>query len=234
MGLMLSIVPAFIDGSTTGHYEILKLAAQTAGWFSLKFASFILLCFGFSKLFKSYVAPHLKGHVTPVERTLIALGICFVISSLGAGIGLSLAIGAFFAGIVFSRDEETVRNDYYFEEMREFMAPFFFIGISLQIDPKMLVDGLYIGGIILFFAILSKVLAITFAASFKMRALSAVLLGVSMVPRAEISLIIFQQGSLLGESAIPNSLYTGMVVAVMGTTMISPPLVNKLIDKVFS
>lgn len=234
MGLLLSVVPAFLEGSMTSYSEITKLAAQTAGWFGLKFFLFIILCFAFAKLFKSYISPHLKNYVTPIERTLIALGICFIISSLGAGIGLSLAIGAFFAGIVFSRDEETVRNDCYFAEIRELMAPFFFIGISLQIEPNMLLDGLYIGGIILFFAFLSKILAIGLAASFKMKALSALLLGMSMVPRAEITLIIFQQGSLLGEAAVPGSLYTGMVVAVMGTTLISPPIINKLIDKTFN
>lgn len=234
MGLLLGVVPAVLEGTTSGYYDVSTLIAQTAGWFSLKFILFILLCFVFAKLFKSYMSPHLKRYVTPIERMLIILGICFIISSLGAGVGLSLAIGAFFAGIVFSRDEETVRNDYYFAEIRELMAPFFFIGISLQIEPNMLLEGLYIGGIILFFAFLSKILAIGLAASFKMQALSALLLGMSMVPRAEITLIIFQQGSLLGEAAVPGSLYTGMVVAVMGTTLISPPIINKLIDKTFN
>ena len=233
MGLLFSITPSILDGSLHTPSAIAGQLTMTSGWFFLKFLLFIVFCYSFSKFMRSFLSHFMTFHTNSIERTLIVFGISFVIAAIAGGLGLSLAIGAFFAGIVFANDEETVRNEYYFDEIREFMTPFFFIAISIQIEPELLKDGLYIGAIILFFAFVSKVVPTGLVSWLSMPASNSLLFGVSMVPRAEIALIIFEQGKQLGDSVVPDTLYTGMIIGVMGTTLLAPLFVYKLIDVVF-
>ena len=59
---------------------------------------------------------------------LLVAGIGFVVAASAELLGFSLAVGAMFAGLVFSRDPEAVKMDACFSPLYELFAPFFFIG----------------------------------------------------------------------------------------------------------
>ena len=59
---------------------------------------------------------------------------------------------------------------------------------------------------------------------------AAALIGVSMVPRAEIALVVVQTGSNLGDWAVPGTLY-GAIVFVSAATCITAPIVLRSLFK---
>jgi Kef-type K+ transport system membrane component KefB len=61
---------------------------------------------------------------------VVVAGISFLIAALAGLLGFSVAIGAFFAGLVFSRDPDSVKLDGLFDTFYEIFVPFFFIGIG--------------------------------------------------------------------------------------------------------
>lgn len=60
---------------------------------------------------------------------------------------------------------------------------------------------------------------------------SATLLGISMIPRAEITMVIMQRGRDLGDWAIFPPLFAGMTLVAIATCMISPILLYPLLKQ---
>jgi Kef-type K+ transport system membrane component KefB len=85
------------------------------------------------------------------------------------------------------------------------------------------------GAILLVAAILRKVIADGVPVSLLAGANSGILIGASMVPRAEIAMLIMQRGLRLGEWAVPNKVYAAMVVVSAATCTLSPLVVRSLL-----
>lgn len=76
----------------------------------------------------------LEGSNTGLAITILGAGI--VIAVVAGYLGFSLAIGALFAGLAFSRDPVAVHTDARFSDFYEFLTPFFFIHVGMQMDPR--------------------------------------------------------------------------------------------------
>ncbi|MDH6089064.1 hypothetical protein NWP25_12250 [Chrysosporum ovalisporum Ak1311] len=94
----------------------------------------------------------------------------------------------------------------------------------MQIDPNALRTALGLGGALLIVAVLGKIIGAGIPAVFITGWVGATLVGVSLVPRAEIALIIMQRGLSLGNWAISPQVFAAMVV-VSGVTSIATPLI---------
>ena len=162
---------------------------------------------------------------------MMIISIGFIIAAFAEFLGLSLAIGAFFAGLAFSRDSEMVKCEMCYTPLYEFFVPFFFIGIGLHIDPTLL-SGVFIMGLVLLAAaIIGKVIGTGGAAIPYVGLSGAAIVGVSMVPRAEIAMIVMQKGLMLGDWAVPQDVFAAMVVVVAGTTLLTPFALDWLLKK---
>ncbi len=115
--------------------------------------------------------------------------------------------------------------------MYEFFTPFFFVGIGLNIDPKSLIPVLGLGFILLAVAVLGKVVGNGGPALITLGWSSSVLIGVSMVPRAEIAMIIMQRGYSLGEWAVPPQVFGAVVVVSAATCLIAPAVLRSLLHR---
>jgi Kef-type K+ transport system membrane component KefB len=60
----------------------------------------------------------------------------------------------------------------------------------------------------------------------------AALLGFSMIPRAEIAMIIVHRGMQLGDWALPTDVFGAMVLVSLATCIVSPLVVNVLLDHI--
>ena len=60
---------------------------------------------------------------------------------------------------------------------------------------------------------------------------AAILVGVSMIPRAEIAMIIMQGGMQLGAWAVPQKVFDAMALVTLLTCSLSPPVVTILLEK---
>jgi Kef-type K+ transport system membrane component KefB len=104
-------------------------------------------------------------------------------------------------------------------------VPVFFVYTGMQIEfGSLLQPRLYlIAAIISVFAITGKLVA-GIAAKGSVR--EKLLVGVSMVPRGEVGLIFAATGKSLG--VLTDELFSVIVLVVIITTFIAPPLIKKL------
>ena len=102
------------------------------------FAIKAILFGGFCLVFARYAERRIVRFIraaAPPGPILIVTGIGIVIAGTAGQLGFSLAIGALFAGLVFSRDPEVVRMETLFGPIHELFMPFFFVAIGLS-SPK--------------------------------------------------------------------------------------------------
>jgi Kef-type K+ transport system membrane component KefB len=157
------------------------------------------------------------------------VGTAIVMAALAGMLGFSVAIGAFFAGLVFSRDPKAVKVDTAFESLYDLFVPFFFIHIGLSMSGGIAVDILFVGLILTLFAVAGKLAGAGMSARLFTGWRGTLLLGLSLVPRAEISMIITQKGLSLGDWAMLHELFGGMIVVSMLSCLVLPVLLRRLL-----
>lgn len=219
MLLLLNILP-IVGGTADG--SIIAMAGATVGLTVLKVVLFGAGCFLFSQYMERPIT-RLMSRLEPMPAPmLMMIGIGLAIAALAGLLGFSLAIGALFAGLVFSRDPEAVRVDASFDAIHDMLVPFFFIGIGLQIDLASLPLGLGLGGALLAAAVLGKVVGAGGPALLTSGAAGAALIGVSMVPRAEIAMVVAREGRKLGDWAVPPEVYSALIFITLVTCLLTP------------
>lgn len=156
------------------------------------------------------------------DPMLTMVGIGFITAAIAGFLGFSVAVGAFFAGLVFSRDPEAVTFDASFGTLSEFFVPFFFIHIGLNLGLAALPSAFGLGILLSVVAIAGKLIGTGLPAWFTVGRRSAVLLSLSMVPRAEIAMVILQKGRFLGDGGIPPTIFGAMVRVSLLTCIVTP------------
>lgn len=232
MVLLFSMVPAMHDARGDSTSAIWIALLKNAGRFAFKLALFVTACMAFSRYAEQRVTHFFRriGHGYVVTLLVAATG--FIIAAIAGWMGFSLAIGALFAGLVFSRDPESVKIDTGFEAIYDLFAPFFFVGIGMKIDPSSgWSASLSAGAVLIVIAVLGKMIGTSSPTLFFTGQYGALLLGLSMVPRAEIAMIIMQRGLALGPWAVSSELYTAMVLVVAVTCTATPVLLSALLKR---
>ncbi|MCB1039408.1 MAG: cation:proton antiporter [Acidimicrobiales bacterium] len=173
--------------------------------------------------------PPLFKWISKVGRgggTLVALAFAFTLAFAEVAVQAKLAaiIGAFVAGIALGKTEESERIRSDLSPIGHVLIPIFFvqIGINAEISAFGKLGVLTDAAILLVIAIIGKVIA----AWGKGRAPGDLLLiGFGMIPRGEVGLIfatIGLQNGVLGED-----LYAAVLLVVLATTLITPPLLKQ-------
>ena len=220
IAILFAVTPILAHGGG----DIIHALAVAGGAFVVKFVLFIVFCVAFSV----YAEPRLTewaSHIRlPPQRMLMVAAVGMLIAALADWLGFSLAVGALFAGLVFSRDPVAVRTEASFEDLYAFFTPFFFITIGMHVAPTALIEAVPLGSVLLLAAVIGKWLGAGLPVWLSLGASSAILAGTSMVPRAEIAMIVMHHGKRLGSDVIPEPVYAGMVMAT-ALTCIAAPLV---------
>jgi len=220
MALLFVMVPTLHQGQAGTLSAVTSAGAE----FVAKFALFIAVCY----LFSRYLEPRLTRFTARLEpapnRMLTVVGVGFVIAAFANWLGFSLAIGALFAGLVFSRDPQAIRTEKSFADIYAFATPFFFINIGLHITPALIGTGTEVGLVLLVAAAAGKFIGAGLPALLTSGVTGATLIGISMIPRAEITMIVMHKAQQLGDWAMSAELYAGMVFVAL-TTCIGAPLI---------
>ncbi|MGD8386452.1 MAG: cation:proton antiporter [Desulfobacteraceae bacterium] len=228
MSLLFSVLGTL---QTDGPVSLLHTVPKVVGLFSFKLVGFGLGCFLFSRYLERPISQAFKKAKSPPDHMLVVVSFGFLIAAAADALGFSLAIGAFFAGLVFSRDPEAVKEEASFTPLYELFCPFFFIGVGLDIDPATLSSGLTLGAVLLIFAVASKLVADGVPVWFLSGPQSGVRIGMSMIPRAEISMVILQRGLAMGDWVIPPRVFSGMVLVSALTCLVGPVAVSALLKR---
>jgi CPA2 family monovalent cation:H+ antiporter-2 len=171
--------------------------------------------------------PWMLGHVAvPRARELFLLGVVGLAlgtALVAQAIGLSLAFGAFLAGLVVA--ESTFRAQVIAEAipLRDLFTSLFFVSVGMLIDPLSLLD--HAGAVALLTAatLAGKLLIVTVTAlALRFPGRVAVLAGLGLAQVGEFSFVLAQAGVASG--AVPR-LLLDLTLATSLTTIVLSPLV---------
>ena len=228
MALLFSLLPEMQQGHS-GNMS--HLALMTTLVFLGKFLAFVFFCLLFSRYVEKPLTHFFASHKTAPEPMLAIVGVGFIFAALAGLIGFSIAIGAFLIGLVFSRDPEAVKMEGSFQPIYQLFSPFFFIGIGFDLDPTGLGEAAWAGSVLLAVAIAGKLIADGLPVFFLQGWQAALLIGVSMVPRAEIAMVIMSRGRELGDWAVPDHIYSAVVLVSAVTCVAAPLAVRPLVER---
>jgi Na+:H+ antiporter len=228
MALVFAVIPNLRNGDAGAIWPVM---AKTSVFFAVKLSVFAAGCY----LYSHYLEKPISGFFRRVEplpdTTLSTIGIGFIIAALAGMLGFSLAIGAFFAGLVFSKDREKLRMETMFQAIVDLFSPFFFIGIGLEITLTAFPAALKIGSVLFPAAVASKIVGNALPISLTRNMRSGFLIGMSMVPRAEIAMVIMQMGLSRGPWVVSQSVYGGMILVSAGTCICTPFIVRFMLNR---
>jgi Kef-type K+ transport system membrane component KefB len=160
------------------------------------------------------------------DRLITVVSVGLIVAAAAGALGFSLAIGAFFGGLAFSRDPRAVKLDAYFDPLYDFFTPFFFVSIGVRVHPEHLGAALPLGGVLFVVAAAGKLIGAGGGSLLALRPRNAALLGMSMMPRAEIAMVVMQHGVLLGAWAVSEQLFSAMVLVSLATCLLAPLLIR--------
>ena len=226
LAVLLGILPTMLNGD-----DGLWLAAGLSSVEILaKLALFIAGCYLFAHFLEQGFTEFIrKLDESEVSLTIAILGAGLAIAAIADYLGFSLAIGALFAGFAFSRDPKAVHTDGRFVYFFELLTPFFFINIGMQTDLAALVQSVDIGLVLFVAAALAKVLSTAVPALLTMTRRDALTLGVSMIPRAEIALVVMYECRAIDERIVPPDIFAAMVLVSLASCIVAPILLRRML-----
>ncbi len=229
LGLVLALAPGLHAGQVRLQALEVVLALSLA-----KLALFAAVCLAFARYMERPLLAFLRRWEAPENLILTAISLGFMLAALASMLGLSLAIGAFFAGLMFSRDPRASGLDRVYSPIHELLSPFFFISIGMRVDPSALSAAGAATLVLLAAAVLGKLVGSGVPVWLMEGRQAAMLVGASMVPRAEITLIIMQMGQGLGDWAVSGAIFAAVVLTSVLTCILGALSVKALLARATS
>lgn len=228
LAILLAIAPLLHDGDGS---SVLPAIGATGALFAVKAVAFGGFCIAFAKYLEKPITDFFRRVEPAPDPMLLVIATGVVIAAVADWLGFTLAIGALFAGLIFSRDPEGIKEEASFAAIYDLFTPFFFIYIGLTLDIAALGLGLGVGITLLAAAVFGKVIGSAVPILRSSGLAGACLIGVSMVPRAEIAMVIMAEGRRLGDWAVPPEVFAGLVGVSLVTCLITPLLVRTLLER---
>jgi CPA2 family monovalent cation:H+ antiporter-2 len=154
--------------------------------------------------------------------------ICLVTLIISEIAGLSLAIGAFIAGLIISETEYNNETLGFVEPLRDVFGSIFFISIGMIFDPQIFFDNFNFIILTSIFIIFLKFLGASISVAilkYPLRIIFSVAIILSQL--GEFSFVIAQLGV---KNNIINVETFNLLIAIAIITMLSSPLLFKLVD----
>jgi Kef-type K+ transport system membrane component KefB len=163
----------------------------------------------------------------------ISLGFCFFLAYLASVVDLAPIVGAFAAGLILEgaiyepfvekgeRDLEAL-----VEPVVHFLSPIFFVLMGFRVDLSALAN-LHALGLALALTIAAIIGKQVCMLGVRDRRIQRLPVGIGMIPRGEVGLIFANIGLTLtvgGERVIEPATFTAVVLMVMLTTLMTPPM----------
>ncbi|GAP67282.1 Kef-type K+ transport system membrane protein [Mizugakiibacter sediminis] len=173
--------------------------------------------------------PRLLDYVAHFGRhdvlLVTVLGVCFGFCLLVAGMGYSVALGAFMIGAIVAEARCAGRIEQLVEPVRDMFSAIFFVAIGLMIDPQVLVQYALPILAVTLAVLLGKVVACGFGAFVAGNdGRTALRIGMGMAQIGEFSFVIATLG--LGLGVISRFLYPVAVAVSVLTTFLTPYLIR--------
>ncbi len=224
--LLAIVTGAMASGGVPQPLDVLLVCGKAVGFLAVSLTLGV------------WLAPHVMRAASRLRASgaLLAagLGLCFALAWLASAAGLAPIVGAFAAGLVLedahyrdftSRGE--LGLDRLVAPIAELFVPVFFVLMGLRTDlTAFLAPGVPALALALtVVAVLGKVVAGLGAG----RGVNGLAVGIGMIPRGEVGLIFASIGQGLhidGRPVISAQTYGAVLVMVIATTLVTPPLLR--------
>ena len=171
---------------------------------------------------------------------LLAVGLawCFLLAWLAHVFGLAPIVGAFAAGLVLEEahyDEFKRRGERNLPELvhplSSFLGPIFFVTTGMRTELADFAHGpTLLFALVLTVAAIAGKLASALGVLARGQPVDRLSVGIGMIPRGEVGLIFANVGAALtvqGRALLTPAAFSALVIMVMVTTLITPPLLKK-------
>lgn len=218
--IMLSIMISMINGSKGGHTNLplgLSLLLQ-------------VLFFGGTYLLVRWLAPYLmhlsERLLTVAAPSVMAMIICLGMAALADYVGLSGAVGSFFAGIAVANTHRKETIDRSFIPIGyALFIPLFFVSVGLNMRFDNIQRSLVFVIVMTILACLTKLVGCGAGAKMSgFNMASSYVVGSGMVARGEMALITAQIGY---EAHLMSSMYYSDVITVIVLATVLAPFMLK-------
>src|SRR5215467_1095666 len=238
------IVLAVISGLTTAAVAGVD-AGSAVDWMSVlwivaKACLFLTLALLIGRLWSQrmfFYAARFKVSGTLIGSSLV---FCFVIATVASLIGLSPIVGAFAAGVVLEeahylrfreRGERTVQELLF--PLTTVVVPVFFVLMGFRVDLHSFSSASVLGfsALIGAAAVVGKQVC---GLGVLERGVDRLVIGVGMIPRGEVGLIFAGLGSTLmlrGQPVLSQTTFSALVLMIMLSTFITPPLLKAAFER---
>ncbi|MBQ9358492.1 MAG: cation:proton antiporter [Abditibacteriota bacterium] len=227
LAIITGLVKAASGGGALSPWSIVLIIVKSIAFLG------VVLAFGRSFAKKVFsVASHLRSDNIML---CIALVFCFGLAWIAFALGLAGIVGAFAAGLVLDevqwRDIRKFRAmsvDNLIAPIAGMLVPIFFVRMGATVDVTSFANGsvLFFAAALTLCAVLGKQ---TCGLGVTDKSVSKFIVGLGMIPRGEVGLIFAATGMKLmldGKAVIDPGTYSAIVIMVVVTTVVTPPLLK--------
>ena len=214
--IILTVVTRIVEQGSVGIGTIASTIGLAIGFLA------VTSTVGFT-IFPQLFARIAKGARSTSTVSVVAIGIALGFSVLAEKAHLAPIIGAFVAGLALRRIATHERVERDVSSLAQIFVPIFFLNIGISTNIRAMADARVIGVALILsaVAIVSKIAAASGATGSRGDKLT---IGFGMLPRGEVGLIFASIGLSVG--ALSEELYGSVLVVVLVTTLIAPPLLR--------
>ena len=183
-----------------------------------------LLILGPFALLAAKVVPLIMTRVARTQNSelflLVALAIGLGTAALSQMVGLSLALGAFLAGLIISQSDYAHETLARLLSLRDVFVALFFVTIGVLIDPTVIIANLTLLGTIIVLIMVGKCFIWTMVVRvFGYRLLTAILVGTGLTQIGEFSFVLVQAAQTAGH--IGTEVYNATLAASLITIILN-------------
>ncbi|MFI5232791.1 MAG: cation:proton antiporter [Gemmatimonadales bacterium] len=218
--VILSVVAGLAGGAPVTAAGVARVSAISIGFIVVTVA---VGRYAIPPLFRTLDRIRTKGSLG-----MFGLAFALLLAAAAVASGTAMIIGAFVAGTILHATSQRHEIERTTSQIGHWLVPVFFavVGASVELVAVASRPALEIGVALIAVGVAGKIVAGFAPVNFKGNKL---LVGVSMVPRGEVGLIFAQMG--LATGVITPELFGAIMLMVVVTTFVSPPLVDAVIRR---
>ena len=226
LGIIVLAVVASL--AKTGEIEITNVIYLVLGA-----AAFLIGSIFIGRLLSPLFVTLVDQLQTRGQLIITSLVFAFALSYIAAAIQLETILGAFAAGLILAETSKRRELEEQITPIADMLVPVFFVTVGARTDISVLNplepanrEGLIIASFLVVVAIIGK--TITGFAVFGQPGINRLAVGFGMIPRGEVGLVFAGVGAASG--VLSESLDAAIIVMVIVTTFIAPPLLRLVFD----
>jgi CPA2 family monovalent cation:H+ antiporter-2 len=202
-------------------------ASDTPLWMALGITAVkVTALVGFTALVGTRVIPRVLDYVADTRsRELFTLTVLVIALGIAVGSSLifsvSMALGAFLAGMVVGRSDYSLRAASEALPMRDAFAVLFFVSVGMLLDPRALMDSPWLVlGALSIVLVAKPLVAVLFVWALRYPFKAALTSGIALAQIGEFSFILASMGRDLG--ALPAEATNVLVAASIASIVLNP------------